>query len=111
MTPEGGAGNQPGDNGKSADGNQPGDNGKSAGGNQPETSILLFDTTHAAMEAEDAVVEAGFWSDVVPRPPDAMTGLCGLALEVLSPDLAEIRELIKSRGVTFEVYRPEVEAH
>ena len=76
-----------------------------------DTAILLFDTTHAAMEAEDAVVETGFWSDVVPRPPDAMSGLCGLALEVLSSDLPEIRELITSRGIVFEVYRPEVEAH
>ena len=77
----------------------------------PETAVLLFDTTHAAMEAEDTVIDGGFWCDVVPRPPDAMSGLCGLALQVLAADLQEIRELLAARGIAFEIYKPEVEAH
>lgn len=63
------------------------------------------------MEAEDAVVDSGFWCDVVPRPPDAMSGLCGLALEVLMSDLPEIRGLLGARGIAYEIYKPEVEAH
>ncbi|MHB8859890.1 MAG: DUF3343 domain-containing protein [Thermoleophilia bacterium] len=78
---------------------------------EPEAAVLLFDTTHAAMEAEDAVIDAGFWCDVVPRPPDAMSGLCGLALQVLAANLQEIRGLLTSRGLAFEIYKPEVEAH
>jgi hypothetical protein len=77
----------------------------------PETAVLLFDTTHAAMAAEDIIVGGGFWCDVVPRPPDAMSGLCGLAIEVLTADLPEIRDALGAGGIAFEIYQPEVEAH
>ena len=63
------------------------------------------------MEAESAIIDGGFWCDVVPRPPDAMTGLCGLAIEVFSGDIAEIRVTLGTAGIPFEIYRPEVEAH
>jgi hypothetical protein len=76
-----------------------------------ETAILLFDTTHRAMEAESAIIDGGFWCDVVPRPPDAMSSLCGLAIEVLAQDVDEVRGLLGNAGLPFEIYRPEVEAH
>ncbi len=75
-----------------------------------ETVILLFETTHHAMEAETAIIDAGFWCDVVPRPPDTMSALCGLAIEVLAGDLGEVRTALGGAGVPFEIYRPEVEA-
>jgi len=75
-----------------------------------ETVILLFETTHHAMEAEAAIIDGGFWCDVVPRPPDTMSALCGLAIEVLAGDLGEVRTALGAAGVPFEIYRPEVEA-
>ena len=47
-----------------------------------DSAILLFDTTHQALKGEASIIDGGFWCDVVPRPPDAMTALCGLAIEI-----------------------------
>lgn len=77
---------------------------------EPDTTILLFDTTHAAMAAEEAIIDAGFWCDVVPKPPDAMTGLCGLAIAIRDADLAAVRSTLGKAGLAFEIYQPEVEA-
>ncbi|MFA5801041.1 MAG: DUF3343 domain-containing protein [Thermoleophilia bacterium] len=74
-------------------------------------AIFLFDTTHAAMAAEQLVIDAGFWCDVVPRPPGTMTSLCGLAIEVTAVDVKDVRNLLISEGIPFEIYQPEVEAH
>ncbi|MDO8735549.1 MAG: DUF3343 domain-containing protein [Thermoleophilia bacterium] len=76
-----------------------------------DTTILLFDTTHTAMAGEQAIIDAGFWCDVVPKPPDAMTGLCGLAIAIRDEDLAAVRETLVNAGLAFEIYQPEVEAH
>ena len=78
-----------------------------SGGN----AVFLFDTTHAAMEAEQLIIDAGFWCDVVPRPPGTMSSLCGLAIEVMAADAAEVRKVLISEGIPFEIYQPEVEAH
>jgi hypothetical protein len=72
---------------------------------QDEHALLLFDTTHAAMEAEDTIIDRGFWCEVVPRPPDASDTLCGLAIEVARQDLDEIAPLLKPAGMTFEIYQ------
>jgi len=77
----------------------------------PDKAILLFDTTHTAMAGEQAIIDAGFWCDVVPKPPDAMTGLCGLAIEVREDDIDAVRETLTDAGLSFEIYKPEVEAH
>lgn len=63
------------------------------------------------MAAEETIIDAGFWCDVVPKPPDAMTGLCGLAIEVRDEDLEAVRKTLAGAGLAFEVYQPEVEAH
>lgn len=76
-----------------------------------DTVILLFDTTHRAMSAEETIIDGGFWCDVVPRPPDAISTLCGLAIEVLTVDLAGVRSTLTAAGLVFEIYKPEVEAH
>ncbi|MFA6000579.1 MAG: DUF3343 domain-containing protein [Thermoleophilia bacterium] len=74
-------------------------------------AIFLFDTTHAAMEAEQLIIDAGFWCDVVPRPPGTMSSLCGLAIEVMAADAGGVRNVLISEGIPFEIYQPEVEAH
>ena len=75
-----------------------------------DTAILLFDNTHQALAAESAIIDGGFWCDLVPRPPDAMTALCGLAIEVLRGDIEAIRATLGKAGIPFEIYQPEVEA-
>ena len=77
---------------------------------EPESAILLFDTTHQAMAGEASIIDGGFWCDMVPRPPDAMTALCGLAIEVRASDLEDVRAALGAAGIPFEIYRPEVEA-
>lgn len=67
--------------------------------------LFLFDTTHAALEAEEAIIDGGFWCDMVPRPPEAAVTLCGLAVEVLASDEAEISRLLAGGGIRFETYR------
>ncbi|MHB1325523.1 MAG: DUF3343 domain-containing protein [Thermoleophilia bacterium] len=75
-----------------------------------DTAILLFDTTHQAMAGESAIIDGGFWCDMVPRPPDAMTALCGLAIEVRASNLEDVRAALRAAGIPFELYKPEVEA-
>lgn len=77
---------------------------------KPESAILLFDSTHQALKAEASIIEGGFWCDMVPRPPDAMTALCGLAIEIHAADVVKVRAALGVAGIAFELYRPEVEA-
>lgn len=74
----------------------------SASGN----TIFLFDTTHDAMKAEEAIIEGGFWSDMVPRPPDTASTLCGLAVEVQAADKEEVARLLEREGIAFQIYQP-----
>lgn len=69
-----------------------------------ENVLLLFETTHAAMEAEQEILAAGFRCDIVPRPPGVSDSLCGLAIEVGKNDLPDIESLLKSAGITVESY-------
>ncbi len=68
-------------------------------------ALLLFDTTHAAMEAEEHIITGGFWCDVVPRPPQVSDSLCGLAIEVYAGELTEIEALLTSEGIVTESYQ------
>lgn len=74
--------------------------------NRPgETVLLLFGTTHAALEAEDSIISAGFWCDVVPKPPEASDSLCGLALEAEAVDLEAIASQLRAEGIEFKTYK------
>lgn len=75
-----------------------------------ESAILLFDTTHQALKSEVSIIDGGFWCDMVPRPPDAMKALCGLAIEIRASDLEDVRAALGAAGIPFELYKPEVEA-
>lgn len=68
--------------------------------------VFLFQNTHAALEAEEAIMDVGIWCDVVPRPPETASSLCGLAIEVLGKDEADVAALLKAAGIAFETYRP-----
>jgi hypothetical protein len=62
--------------------------------------LLLFSTTQAALEAEEALLEAGLEVDVVPAPPGSEK-LCALALELPSGQMARAARLLGLRGLTF----------
>ncbi|MCL4310273.1 MAG: DUF3343 domain-containing protein [Actinomycetota bacterium] len=67
--------------------------------------LFLFRTTHAALGAEETLIDAGFWCDVVPRPPAVTTELCGLAIEVRATDRAAVERLFANTGLAFETYQ------
>lgn len=74
----------------------------------PRTAInpvFLFQNTHAALDAEEAIMDAGIWCDVVPRPPGTASSLCGLAIEVLPKDETDVAALLAAGGIDFEIYR------
>lgn len=73
---------------------------------EPPGAIFLFATTHDAMGAEEAIIDAGFWCDVVPRPPGTGGTLCGLAIEVQAGDRAEVENLLIAAGIEHELYQP-----
>lgn len=68
--------------------------------------VFLFKSTHAALDAEEAIMDAGIWCDVVPRPPGTASSLCGLAIEVLGKDESDVAMLLEAAGIAFETYRP-----
>jgi hypothetical protein len=76
-----------------------------------DAAIFLFDTTHAAMEAEEAIIDGGFWCDVVPRPPETKTTLCGLAIEVNSGDEGDVAKLLDRARIAYQVHHHEDAAH
>lgn len=60
--------------------------------------LILFDTTHHAMWAEELAREAGLGAEVVPAP-EGVDAKCGLALEVLATDLAALIAALEREGV------------
>ena len=72
-----------------------------------DAAVFLFNTTHAAMEAEEAIIDAGFWCDIIPRPPAAADSLCGLAIEVQRVDMQEVELVLEKAGLVFEVFESE----
>lgn len=65
--------------------------------------VLLFDSTHAALAAEEAILDAGYWCDMVPRPPGA-DSLCGLAVAIRAGDAAGVATLMGQAGIDFELH-------
>lgn len=66
--------------------------------------VLLFETTHAALAAEEALIEGGLWCDMVPRPPGTSDDLCGLAVEVDEADTEEVMAALRRAGLEFNTY-------
>ncbi|MHB1389660.1 MAG: DUF3343 domain-containing protein [Thermoleophilia bacterium] len=84
----------------------------SAGGNDSapcggDSVIFLFDTTHDAMRAEALIIEAGYWCDIVPRPPDSAATLCGLAVAVQPGDRDGVAGLLNQAVVAYGIYQGE----
>lgn len=64
--------------------------------------IIVFETTHHALWAEEIAREQALGAESVPAPREAEAG-CDLALEVLPEDLAALTDALRERGITFRV--------
>jgi hypothetical protein len=66
--------------------------------------ILVFDTTHHAMWAEELAREQGVAVEVVPAP-EGVDAKCGMALEVLPESLESLQTLLDREGIPFKVHQ------
>jgi hypothetical protein len=66
--------------------------------------ILVFDTTHHAMWAEEVAREHSIAAEVVPAPPGT-DAKCGLALEVLPDGFDSLLVALEAEGVPHRVFR------
>lgn len=71
-----------------------------------DRAVLLFMTTQAALQAEDALLKGGLEVEVVPKPA-GLEGLCGIALEVEGADYPRAQALLDAIGIPFERYLPQ----
>ena len=65
--------------------------------------ILVFDTTHHAMWAEEIAREQGVAVEVVPAP-EGVDAKCGMALEVLPDSLDSFQALLSKEGIPFKLW-------
>lgn len=66
--------------------------------------ILVFDTTHHAMWAEEIAREQGVAVEVVPAP-EGVDAKCGMALEVLPDSLESLQAALDKEGIPFTLYQ------
>ncbi len=66
--------------------------------------ILVFDTTHHAMWAEEIAREQGVAVEVIPAP-EGVDAKCGMALEVLPDSLENLQALLSKEGIPFKLYQ------
>ena len=67
------------------------------------TRILVFDTTHHALWAEEVARDLRLAVEVVPAPPASGAG-CDLAIATFEEDLARLIEALRERGIVFRAY-------
>ena len=65
--------------------------------------LLVFDTTHHAMWAEEVARTEGLGAEVVPAPEEAKSK-CGQALEVLPADFDKLLPALDKQGIPYRVY-------
>jgi hypothetical protein len=65
--------------------------------------IVVFDSTHHALWAEELAKEKGFAVEVVPAPAGA-SAKCGMALEVLEERLEELKSILAQEGIPYKVH-------
>ncbi len=67
------------------------------------TRVLVFDTTHHALWAEEVALARGLGVDVVPAPASAQAK-CDLALAFLPEDETKLVAVLDGEGVPFRLY-------
>lgn len=65
------------------------------------TRIVMFDTTHHALWAEEIARAQGFEIEIVPAPESA-DAKCGMALEVQESDFAQLKDALVAQGISFK---------
>ena len=65
--------------------------------------VLVFETTHHALWAEEVARDLRLGAQVVPAPAAARAG-CDLAIEALDSDLATLLDALRERSIVFRVF-------
>ena len=65
--------------------------------------IIVFDTTHHAMWAEELAREQEIAVEVVPAP-EGVDAKCGMALEVLPDSLESLQVILEKEGIPYKVH-------
>lgn len=65
--------------------------------------ILVFDTTHYALWAEEVARDKGIAVEVVPAP-EGVDAKCGMALETLAETLEHLQAALAAEGIPFKVH-------
>ncbi len=76
---------------------------------EPLYRTFVFDTTTAALWAEEVAREARIPAEVVPAPAGSRAG-CDLALITLPERAARLAEVLEAAGVTFRVWHADTPA-
>lgn len=66
--------------------------------------VLVFDTTHHAMWAEEVAKEHGMPVEVIPAPED-VDAKCGMALEVLPEAFQQLQDVLKTEGIPYKIHQ------
>lgn len=72
---------------------------------QPHRATLVFDTTTAALWAEEVARNSGIPVEIVPAPADA-AAKCDLALETLVTHVEELMTALGAQGVPHRRWSP-----
>lgn len=67
------------------------------------TALIVFDTTHHALWAEEVARSLRLGVQVVPAPAESRAG-CDLALETLSEDMPALIDALRERSIAFRVF-------
>jgi hypothetical protein len=67
---------------------------------QPARATLVFDTTTAALWAEEVARDAGVPAEIVPAPAEAVAK-CDLALETLTAHMEALEAALGGHGVPY----------
>jgi hypothetical protein len=65
--------------------------------------IVVFDTTHHALWAEQVARDKGYAVEVVPAP-EGVDAKCGMALEVLEESFEDLKSIFAQEGIPFKQY-------
>ena len=65
--------------------------------------VLVFETTHHALWAEEVARDMRLGAQVVPAPAASRAG-CDLAIEALDEDLDALLEALRERSIVFRVF-------
>ena len=80
----------------------------------PEDSgrwIILFDSIHHVLAAEELFKERGLWCDLTPVPRD-LSSNCGMAIEFRTADLEAVHSLLRDLSVRpRSIHRPGTGGH